>query len=78
MSYNCKKCGEDELVELPVCSDPQGLRSDYFCCECNTRFGMTAAGFFIVSEPCDTSAVVRENRELKITIRKMMEIKEDS
>ena len=76
MSYNCKKCGEEELVELPLNSDPEGIRPDYFCGSCNTRFGMTAAGFFVVSEPCDTSEIVRENRELKITIRKMMEIKD--
>jgi hypothetical protein len=67
--------GEDELIELPLNSDPEGSRPDYFCGECNTRFGMTAAGFFVVSEPCETSDIIRENKALKITIKTMMEIK---
>ena len=72
---DCTKCGE-EVIELPLSSDPEGFRLDYFCGECNTRFGTSKSGNFIVSEPCNTAKVVEENKELKITIRTMMKLKE--
>lgn len=72
---DCTKCGE-EVIKLPLSSDPEGFRPDYFCGECNTRFGTCKSGNFIVSEPCNTAKVVEENRELKITIRTMMKLKE--
>lgn len=74
---DCPKCGE-ELAELPVSSEAQGIRNDRFCCECNTRFGLSKSGFFIISEPANTSAIAAENAELRITIRTMMQIKEES
>lgn len=74
---DCTKCGE-EMVKLPFYSDPEEFRPDYFCGECNTRFGTSKTGLFIVSEPCNTSEIARENRELKITIKHMMKIEKDS
>tara|TARA_B100000700_G_scaffold317619_1_gene409306 strand:+ start:1181 stop:1414 length:234 start_codon:yes stop_codon:yes gene_type:complete len=73
---NCLKCGE-ELCDLPFSSEPEELRTDRFCGECNTRFGCSKSGLFIVSEPCETSAIARENMELKITIKTMMRLKEE-
>lgn len=70
---DCPKCGE-ELVDLPFSSEPEGLRSDRFCLECNTRFGCTKALLYIISEPCDTSAIAKENRELKITIKTILKL----
>lgn len=74
---DCPKCGE-QLAELPVSSEPQGIRYDCFCCECNTRFGLSKSGLFIISEPANTSAIAAENAELRITIRNMIKIKEES
>lgn len=73
---DCPKCGE-ELVNLPVSSEAEGLRADQFCCECNTRFGLSKSGLFIISEPANTSAIAAENAELKITIRNILKIKSE-
>ncbi len=73
---DCPKCG-DNLYELPISSEAQGIRNDQFCCDCNTRFGLSKSGLFIISEPANTSAIAAENAELKITIRNMLKIKEE-
>ena len=73
---DCPICRE-ELADLPFSSDPEELRVDYFWGDCNTRLGCSKSGLFIVSEPCDTSAIARENRELKITIKTMMSLKQE-
>lgn len=69
----CIKCGE-EVIELPFSSDPEGLRPDYYCGECNTRFGTRKSGNFIVSEPMQGSALLQENLELKTTIKTLLNI----
>lgn len=72
----CEKCGE-ELVKLPFSSEPEGDRPDYFCGGCNTRFGTRKSGSYIISEPCNTAAVVQENKELRITIKQMLKIQKE-
>lgn len=76
--YKCTKCGE-ELSKLEASSDPSGCgRPDYYCCECDTRYGMTASGLYIVAENRKHSEVLARNAELETTIKIMMELKKDS
>lgn len=76
--YTCKKCGE-ELSKLNASSDPSGCdRPDFYCCECDTRYGMTASGLFIVAENRKCSKVIARNKELETTIKIMLELKKDS
>ncbi len=75
--YTCTKCGE-ELSKLNASSDPSGCdRPDFYCCECNTRYGMTAAGFFVVAENIKYSDVINRNKELETTIKIILELKKD-
>lgn len=69
----CPRCSE-EMVQLPVSSEFEGIRKDRFCCECNVRYGVSKSGLFVISEPFNSSAIAAENSELKITIRNMLKI----
>lgn len=76
--YTCTKCG-DELSKLNASSDPSGCgRPDFYCCECDTRFGMTASGLYIIAENRKSSEVITRNKELETTIKVMMGLKKDS
>lgn len=72
----CPRCSE-EMVQLPVSSEFEGMRKDRFCCECNIRYGVSKSGLFVVSEPVNSSAIAAENAELRITIRTMIKIKDE-
>ena len=72
----CTKCWSCEIVELPFSSDPGGLRPDYFCGDCNTRFGTAKNGNFIVSEPANTSELTREISNLKSIIKTLLRIED--
>lgn len=74
---DCPKCGED-LCKLNASTDPSGCgRPDYYCCECNTRYGMVASGLYIVAENKECSVVMDRNKDLETTIRIMLELKKD-
>jgi transcriptional regulator NrdR family protein len=77
MSIDCPKCGEELFAIKGLCTDIDEIREDRFCGECNTRYGTRSHGIVMISEAIDMSEVANENRELRITIKKMMVLKND-
>ena len=76
-SLECEKCDADLHRIKGLFTDRDGWREDAFCPECNTRYGVRAHGLELISEAVDMSALATENRELKITIRRMMEVRDN-
>ena len=74
----CKDCG-DKLYRINgLCTDPQGIREDAYCADCNIRYMVTKSSLVKISQGVNEADVTIENERLKITIKTMMQLKEES
>lgn len=78
MSHSCGKCGSELHAIKDLCTDSDGMREDQYCPECNTRWGLRSHGLVLLSEAIDRSTIAQENRELKITLRKILELQKEN
>lgn len=68
-------CGEELFPIQGLCSEPEGIREDQYCANCNTRYSLHKSGLNIISENSSHADVAIRNRELETTLKVMIELK---
>lgn len=71
------ECGSEMYRIHGLCSDPQGIREDAFCDECNARYMVTKSSLVRISIGVNEAEVTQENRDLKVTIKTMMKLEDN-